>query len=494
MDAQHIDYDIPIDEGFAGAPSAMAHPNVRQLPFNIEAEQNVLASMMLNKEALGQGIQLVSHNDFYSNANEEIFLTLLSLYNSEMPVDIITMTEDLKKRGELEKIGGIDYLVMVANTTAISTNLVYYANIVRQKSILRKLISTTEEILNTGYKEQGDAFDILDYAEQKVFSLRENTTSAGEFIHVSDVISENYERLLELSKTQEPVHGIPTGFKHLDDVLLGLHEGNLILVAARPAMGKTSFALNIALQAAQASGKSIAVFSLEMTRTELVNRLWSSETYVELEKIQSGNNLVDRDWQALTEGMERVAKVPIYIDDSGSPTVVEMRAKCRRLKRDKGLGLIIIDHMQLMQNAGRRGDNRQAEVSEISRQLKLLAKDLGVPVMVLSQLNRKAEERMDKRPVLSDLRESGAIEQDADVVMLLYRDDYYNPESERPGVAECIIAKHRNGATGTIELGWSAKLTKFKTIDFVHSNVPSGFEHKSGDSGGSSFGGQDVPF
>ncbi|MDD4688178.1 MAG: replicative DNA helicase [Eubacteriales bacterium] len=437
---------------------------ISSIPYNQLAEQSVLSAMLLNKDAIGDAIRLVSSKDFYHTAHSEIFDAIVELFNVDKPVDIITLTEQLRLRGSFDSIG-LEYLVEVANASSTSGNLRHYAKIVTDKAVLRRLIDACSDVCKQCYAGEDETKNLLDLAEQRVFEILENRDNR-EFTVIGDVISANYSRAAELSASPNDIIGMPTGFTDLDRILKGLHKQNYILIAARPSMGKTSFALNMAVNAARATNEPVAIFSLEMSKEELVNRIWSSETAIESSKIQTGK-LEDREWTQLVNGIERIQDLPIYIDDTGGTTITDIRAKTRRLKRDKGLGLIIIDHMQLMKAPGNWGGNRQQEITEISRSLKLLAKDLDVPVVTLAQLNRAAETRSStgNRPMLSDLRESGAIEQDADVVLMLYREDYYNPQTERPGIAECLITKHRNGELGKVELKWRSQFTKFGNLE-----------------------------
>ena len=437
------------------------------MPYSQLAEQSVIGALLKNKESVAVAVQFLKPIDFYIPAHKEMYEAISELFNMDKPIDIITLSEQLKIRGTFDKVGGVQYIVDVVNAVPTAANMKYYINIVAEKSTLRKLINASSDISQRSYAGEDEVSNILDFAEQRVFEILEKRNLKG-FTHINDILSMNFENLLKLSDNKNKITGIPTGFTQLDKILGGLHKGNLVLVAARPAMGKTSFALNVATHAAIRAKASVAIFSLEMSKEELTNRVWSAESKVELNGIQTGS-LRDEEWEKLADGMERLASAPVYIDDSGGVTVTDMRSKCRRLKRECGLDLVIIDHMQLMR-AGHRNDNRQQEVAEISRMLKLLAKDLELPVLVLSQLNRSVESRTGNKPMLADLRESGAIEQDADVVMMLYREDYYNKETERPGIAECIIAKHRNGATGTVELKWLPEYTQFATLDTVGMN------------------------
>lgn len=448
--------------GFIKGNILMENIKANIIPYNQLAEQSVLGAMILNKDAVTTASQLLKTADFYVPAHSEIFEAILDLFNLDQPIDIITLSERLKLRGSLDSIGGTNYLVEIANMAPTSGNLRHYATIITEKSTMRRLIHACEDISKLCYSGEEEVSSVLDLAEQRIFEILENKDTQG-FTVIGDVLSINYNKLLEMTEQKDTIIGVTTGFESLDRILNGLQKQNFVLIAARPAMGKTSLALNIAQNAALKQNAHVAIFSLEMSKEELVNRMWSSETFVDVTKVQTGD-LEDREWTQLLEGMDLLSKLPIYIDDTGGTTVTDIRAKARRLKRDKGLDLIIIDHMQLM-TSGRRIESRQQEISEISRHLKLLAKDLDIPVMTLSQLNRTAESRSGNRPVLSDLRESGAIEQDADLVMMIYRDDYYNKDTEKPGVAECIIAKHRNGPTGVVELKWQSKYTRFSDLE-----------------------------
>lgn len=433
-----------------------------EIPFSLQAEQSVIGSILLNPESLQNCMSVIKPEDFYVKSYEIMYEALIDLYNQNKPIDIITFTEHIKFMGKFDMVGGLEQITSIVNSVPTAANISHYASIVYEKSVLRQLIKSAEEIAKASYSSQDHVENILDFAEQSIFNIL-NKKEINGFSHISEVLSVNFEKLCSISENNGDLTGVPTGFADIDKILNGLHSGNMVLIAARPAMGKTSFALNIAHSVSRKTMEPVAVFSLEMSKEELVNRLWSSETFVELAKIQTAD-MGERQWLQLAEGMDVLSKLPIYIDDSGECTVAEMKAKCRRLKSKKGLSLVIIDHIQLMKSS-RRTDNRQNEVSEISRMIKIMAKDLDVPVIVLSQLNRSVESRVGNRPALSDLRESGAIEQDADVVMLLYRDDYYNKETDKPGIAECIIAKHRNGSTGVVELKWLAEYTKFAGLE-----------------------------
>ncbi len=431
-------------------------------PQNVEAEQSVIGSMLLDKEAIPVVTEILRGEDFYREDNREIFEAVMDLFDRGEPVDLITVAEQLKLRGTLDSTGGLDYLTNVASAVPTTANARYYSKIVEEKSILRKLIKASSDIVNMGYEASEEVSFVLDQAEKSIFDILQKRNLQG-FFPIKDVLVDTFNRLEELYNNKGYITGIPTGFVDLDYKTAGLQNSDLILVAARPAMGKTSFALNIAQYAAVHAKIPVAVFSLEMSKDQLVSRMLCSEAMVDSQRMRTGK-LEDDDWQKIARALGPLSESPIYIDDTAGTSVMEIRAKCRRLKLEKNLGLVVIDYLQLMQGRG-KGDNRQQEISEISRSLKILAKEINVPVITLSQLSRAPEARTDHRPVLSDLRESGAIEQDADIVVFLYRDDYYNPESEKKNIAEVIVAKHRNGSTGAIDLAWLGQYTKFANLE-----------------------------
>ncbi|MCL2740135.1 MAG: replicative DNA helicase, partial [Oscillospiraceae bacterium] len=401
--------------------------DIKAIPYSQVAEDSVLSACLQSKDAIGAAFEAgVRADDFYVPANQEIFTALVNLYNLDSPCDIAAVTNQLEKQGSLEEIGGLPRLVELIGFVQTTAGVQNNAKIVIEKSTRRKIIEVTEKIANNAYNSGDDTAQILDYAEQEIFRIAEGR-NLGDFAWLPDILKDN---LAKLQLKEEEEEQVKTGFSKLDDYLNGLHKGNLILIAARPAMGKTSLAMNIAHHVAHRQDKMVAIFSLEMTKEELTNRIWSGETAVEVSKIQSGD-MSDRDWVQIKDGVKELRNAQLYIDDSGGTTVTEMRAKCRRLKRKGELGLVVIDHLQLMQGS-RRTENRQQEVAEISRNLKLMAKDLECPVLLLSQLNRNPEGRTNNRPALSDLRESGAIEQDADVVLMLYREGYYKSDCETP--------------------------------------------------------------
>lgn len=431
-------------------------------PQNVEAEQSAIGSMLLDKEAIPVIMEILKSEDFYREDHKEIFESIMDLFDKGEPVDLITVSEQLKSRGTLDGIGGLEYLTNVANAVPTTANARHYAKIVEEKSILRKLIRAASNIVNMGYEAQEELSYVIDKAEKGIFDILQDRGSQG-FAPIKDVLVDAFNRLEELYNNKGHVTGIPTRFIDLDYKMSGLHNSDLILVAARPAMGKTSFVLNIASNVAIYAKVPVAVFSLEMSKDQLVNRMLCSEAMVDSQRMRTGK-LEDEDWKKVARALGPLSEAPIYIDDTAGISIMEIRAKCRRLKLEKGLGLVIIDYLQLMQGRG-KNDSRQQEISEISRSLKILAKEINVPVITLSQLSRAVETRQDHRPILSDLRESGAIEQDADIVMFLYRDDYYNPESEKKNIAEVIIAKHRNGSTGTVDLKWRGEYTRFDNIE-----------------------------
>ncbi|TCT13132.1 replicative DNA helicase [Natranaerovirga pectinivora] len=432
------------------------------LPHSLEAEQSVIGSMLLDREAISVASETLHSEDFYQKQLGLVFDSIIELYNSNQPVDLVTLQNKLNQKGILEQVGGIKHLSDLANAVPTSTNIKQYANIVSEKSSLRRLIRTSEEIVNECYQGQEKLDVILDEAEKRIFNLVQNKSSE-EFSPIKDIILTTLDKIENAHKFQGQVTGIASGFSDLDYRTAGLQPSDLILIAARPSMGKTAFALNMAQNVAIRSNVPTAIFSLEMSKDQLVNRLLCSESMIDAQKVRTGN-LDESDWEKIAEGSGVLAKAPIYIDDTPGISVSEMRAKCRKLKLEKGLGLILIDYLQLMSGSG-RSESRQQEISEISRSLKALAREMEAPVVALSQLSRACEARADHRPMLSDLRESGAIEQDADVVMFLYRDEYYHPDSESKNQAELIIAKQRNGPTGTINLVWLGQYTKFVNME-----------------------------
>jgi replicative DNA helicase len=434
----------------------------RLQPQNVEAEQSVLGSMLLEKEVISTITEILKCEDFYREDHREIFEAIMDLIDRAEPVDLITVSEQLKLRGTLENVGGLDYLANIASSVPTTANAKHYAKIVEEKSILRNLIRTSSEIVNMGFEASEEVSYVIDRAEKGIFDILQKRNLQG-FAHIKDILVDTFSKLEELYNNKGHITGIPTGFADLDFKTAGLQNSDLILIAARPAMGKTAFALNIAQYAAVHAHVPVAIFNLEMSKEQLVNRMLSNEAMVDSQKMRTGK-LEDDDWQKMAKALGPLSGAPIYIDDTAGTNIMEIRAKSRRLKLEKNIGLIVIDYLQLMQGRG-KNENRQQEISEISRSLKILAKELNVPIVTLSQLSRGPESRADHRPMLSDLRESGAIEQDADIVMFLYRDDYYNPDTDKKNIAEVIIAKQRSGSTGTIELIWLGQYTKFANLE-----------------------------
>jgi replicative DNA helicase len=431
-------------------------------PQNNEAEQSVLGAVFLSKEALITAIEILRPEDFYKTAHQRIFKTMQDLYERGEPVDLVTVTAELQDHKLLDEVGGVTYLTEIARSVPTAANIEYYARIVEEKSLLRRLIRTATKIANDGYSREDDVTQILADAERYILEIAQNRNSGG-FTPIRDVLLETYERIEFLSQRRGDVTGIPSGYPDLDKMTSGFQRSDLIILAARPSVGKTAFALNVAQNVAARAGETVAIFSLEMAASQLVQRMICAEGNLDASRMRTGW-LEEDDWQKLTMAIGTLAKAPIYIDDTPGITVQDIRAKCRRLQAEKGLGLILIDYLQLIQGRG-RGENRQQEVSEISRTLKGIARELNVPIIALSQLSRSVEQRQDKRPMMSDIRESGSIEQDADIVAFLYRDDYYDKETENKNVIEVIIAKQRNGPTGTVELAFLKEYNKFVSLD-----------------------------
>lgn len=427
-------------------------------PHSIDAEQSVLGAMMTDKEAINAAVEIISGEDFYKEANREIFEATLVLFNKNEPVDLITLSEELKRRGTLENIGGVTYLANLSSGVATTANTKYYAKIIHEKSILRRLISSSNEIMGKAYEDSEEVDLIIEQAEKNIFDITQGAHKQG-FSPIDKVLLSSFAKIEEMAANKGGLTGLTTGFTDVDNKLSGLQKSDLVLLAARPSMGKTAFGINIATNTALKAGAKVAVFSLEMSKEQLVQRMISATAHVDLQKIISGN-LVEDEWLQIINSMGPLSQANVYIDDTAGISLTEMKAKCRRLKIEKGLDLVVIDYLQLMQLGGRQ-ENRQQEISSISRGLKGLAKEMECPVIALSQLSRAPELRSDHRPILSDLRESGAIEQDADVVLFLYRDEYYNEDSEKKNIGELIIAKHRNGPTGLVELVWKKEFTKF---------------------------------
>ncbi len=428
-------------------------------PHSDHAERSVLGAIMLSKDALFDVLEILTPDDFYSEINREIFTAAWDLNRASTPVDALTVSEELKKRKTLEMVGGRAYVASLSGMILSTANATAYAKIVRENAVLRRLISVSADIMEKSYKESTDATQVLDFAEQGIFDIA-RLNQKRDFTLLKDILWENMDEIDRLSGLDGGLTGLTTGFVDLDAKTSGLQKSDLIILAARPSMGKTAFALNIAQNAALKGGAHVLIFSLEMSKEQLGQRLLSIDSCVELSRLKTGE-LSRGDWEDLNIAIDRLSGAQIYIDDTPGISVMEMKNKCRRLKAEKGLDLVVVDYLQLMSFEG-KSEGRQQEVSTLSRMLKQLAREMECPVIVLSQLSRAVEQRMDHRPQLSDLRESGAIEQDADIVMFLYRDEYYNPETtEKPNTCEVIIAKQRNGPTGSLDLTWLGKYTKF---------------------------------
>ncbi len=430
-------------------------------PQDIDAERSVLGAMLLDRGALSEALELLKPDDFYRPAHAQIFDAIAGLFERNEPVDEVTLASELRARSHLEAAGGRTYLVELTDSVPTAANVAYYAKLVRERSLTRRLISVATTIAGSGYQDGSEIETLLDQAEAKIFEI----TSAREkrsFVPLKEVVKSAFKRIESLYENRQPVTGISTGFVDLDRLTSGLQPADLIIVAGRPSMGKTAFALNMAQNAAIRHQTPVAVFSLEMSREQLVMRMLCSEGRIDSHRLRGGF-LKDSDWPKLARSAGALAEAPIYIDDTGALSILEMRAKSRRLQAEKGLGMVVVDYLQLMHGRS-AAEGREREISEISRGLKALAKELSVPVVALSQLNRSLEQRQDKRPMLSDLRESGAIEQDADVICFVYRDDYYHEDSAEKGVAEIIIGKQRNGPTDTAKLRFFKEYTRFENL------------------------------
>jgi replicative DNA helicase len=430
-------------------------------PQSLEAEVSVLGGILLENEALSRVLEVIREGDFYRESHRKIFSAILELFGRNEPADLITLSEVLKRRGDFEEVGGIEYLNSLVNSVPTAANISYYAKIIKEKSILRKLINRATEIISQGYGDAGDVDDFLDRAEHSIFEISEDRVRPS-FYPIKDIIKSSFKTIEKLYEKRQLITGVATGFTRLDELTSGLQPSDLIIVAGRPSMGKTALALNIAQHAAIEAGVPSAIFSLEMAKEQLALRMLCSEAKVDAHRLRGGF-LGESDWPKLTRAAGNLSEAPIFIDDTPGLTALEMRAKSRRLKMERNLGLIIVDYLQLMRGRA-DSDTREQEISDISRSLKSLAKELTVPVVALSQLNRRVEERGDRRPQLADLRESGAIEQDADVIIFLYRDEVYNKSDDNKGKAEIIIGKQRNGPTGKFELAFLDKYTCFENL------------------------------
>ncbi len=430
----------------------------RTLPHSLEAEQSVIGSMLMDRDAILTASEILTSEDFYQHQYGVIFDAIVELCNEGKPVDLITLQNRLKEKDLPPEISSMEYIRDLLSSVYTSVNVKYYANIVSDKAMMRRMIKTTEEIANTCYQDKDPTQDILEMTEKKIFDLLQRRQTS-EFVPIQQVVLNAVNNIEKASKNKGNVTGLPTGFVDLDYKTSGFQPSDLILLAARPSMGKTAFALNIAQHMAFKEGKTVAIFSLEMSKEQLVNRLLAMESRVDSQALRTGK-LRDEDWTKLVEGADIIGKSNLIIDDTPGISVSELRSKCRKYKLEYDLGIIFIDYLQLMSGSG-RSDSRQQEISDISRSLKAVARELNVPVVALSQLSRAVEQRPDHRPMLSDLRESGAIEQDADVVMFIYRDDYYHKDTEKKGIAEVNIAKQRNGPIGVVELVWLPQYTQF---------------------------------
>lgn len=432
-------------------------------PHDVEAEQAVIGSMLTDKDAVMIAIEKLKPQDFYRDDNKSIYEAMRNLYDKAQPIDLITVKDELDAMNLSDKIGGMEYLALLPAKVPTTANVEKYIQIVQEKSMLRSLIKAGNEIIDLGYSPNEEIEDIMNGAEKRIYDLIQSKDKTG-YSPIKDVLIESITKLEELYNRKQHITGVATGFTELDYMTTGLHGSELVLLAARPAMGKSAFALNIATNAATKSNVPVAIFNLEMSKEQLVDRIISSEATVDSNKIRTGK-LEEEDWSKVANILGELSEAPIYIDDTPGISVAEIRTRCRKLKMEKNIGLIIIDYLQLVQGSnGRKNGTREQEIAEISRSLKILAKELNVPVIALSQLSRAVEGREDHRPMLSDLRESGSIEQDADIVMFLYRDDYYNKDSEDKGLTEVIIAKNRGGSTGMVKLVWMGSYTKFGNL------------------------------
>ncbi|WP_391206000.1 replicative DNA helicase [Psychrobacillus sp. L4] len=439
-------------------------------PHNQEAEQSVIGAIFLEPQALITAAEIIMPEDFFRVAHQKIFQTLLRLSDQGKAIDVVTVTEELSAKKELEDVGGISYISEIANAVPTAANIAHYAKIVEEKSILRRLIRVATSIVEDGFTREDEVEALLAEAERKMMEVA-SRKNAGDFQHIKDVLVETYDNIEKLHSRKGDVTGIPTGFRDLDRITAGFQRNDLIIVAARPSVGKTAFALNVAQNVATKTDENVAIFSLEMGAEQLVMRMLCAEGNIDAQVLRTGA-LTTEDWRKLTMAMGSLSNAGIFIDDTPGIRVNEIRSKCRRLQQEYGLGMILIDYLQLIQGSGGSQANRQQEVSEISRSLKGLARELKVPVIALSQLSRGVEQRQDKRPMMSDLRESGSIEQDADIVSFLYREDYYDKETENQNMIEIIIAKQRNGPTGTVTLAFVKEFNKFVNIDWSQHQAP----------------------
>jgi replicative DNA helicase len=431
-------------------------------PHDDEAEQAVLGSMLTDKDAVVAAIETLKPGDFYRNDNMTIYEAVMTIYGKGEPIDIITLKDELTSMGKLEAVGGLEYLASLPDKVPTTANVDKYVKIVEEKSLLRGLIKTANELIELGYSQNEEIETIMDGAEKKIFDIMQRKSQKG-YESIKDILVDSFTELQELYNKKQHITGVATGFADLDNKTAGFHKSELILIAARPAMGKTAFALNIATNAAVGNNTPVVVFSLEMSKEQCANRILCAQAMVDSGKVQRGD-ITDEEWSKLAIASGELSEsAGIFIDDTPGITVSEIRAKCRKLKLEKNIGLIVIDYLQLINGSG-KASSREQEIAEISRSLKILAKEIDVPVIALSQLSRAPEARPDHRPMLQDLRESGSIEQDADMVLFIYRDDYYNPQGEQTNIAEIIIAKNRSGSTGPVELLWMPNYTKFVNL------------------------------
>jgi len=443
-------------------------------PHNIEAEQAVLGAIFLEPDSFSIASEVLLPEDFYRASHQRIYKAMFDLFEQGEPIDIVTVTTVLKNAQTLDEVGGVSYLSELADSVPTAANIAYYRNIVEEKALLRRLIRTATDIVTFSFENEGEVDDVLNEAERNILEVS-SRGSVADFKSIGDVLVDVYSNIEELTKSEGEVTGLPTGYRDLDRITSGFQNNDLIIIAARPSMGKTAFALNIAQNVATKTEKNVAIFSLEMGADQLVSRMLCAEGNIDSQRLRTGR-LEDKDWERLAMAMGSLSNAGIFIDDSPGIRVSEIRSKCRRLKQEHGLDMIIIDYLQLIQGSPGSGENRQQEVSEISRSLKGLARELNLPLIALSQLSRGVEQRQDKRPMMSDLRESGSIEQDADIVGFLYRDDYYNEESENDSRIEIIISKQRNGPTGTVELAFVKEYNKFVDLEHRYSSedIPPG--------------------
>lgn len=438
---------------------------MRSLPQSLEAEQSVIGAMIIDKSAIAKALEKLNEEDFYRDGHKVIFKAIREMFSKDMAVDLVTLLEYLKSTDKLEKAGGVTYISEVSSSVITTANLEAYISIVEDKSTLRKLIRSATSIIEESYNKQDRVDEVLDLAQKKIFDLAEKQGS-NDYEPLSNVLERGFLEIERLFNNKGSITGVGSGIRDLDAKTSGFQKGDMVLIAARPSMGKTTFSLNIAENAALREGKSVVIFSLEMSKEQLAYKLLCSEANVDMLKLRTGN-LDDDDWERIARATGPLSKAKIYIDDTAGLSVMEMRSKCRKIKMEHGIDMILIDYLQLMSGSS-GSESRQQEVSEISRSIKALAKEMECPVIALSQLSRAPEQRADHRPMLSDLRESGSIEQDADVVMFLYRDEYYNKETEDKNIGECIIAKQRNGPVGTVKMAWIGAHSKFADLDLVH--------------------------